>query len=72
MRFVTICFALIYLIMTIITINKTPAIFSPLRRQGTQGVAPLAHRAGAPGATCCAPGATCQNYTFQDFACGAK
>ena len=30
---------------------------SPLRRQGARGVAPPAHRAGAPGATCCAPGA---------------
>ena len=30
---------------------------SPLRRQGARGVAPLVHRAGAPGATCCAPGA---------------
>ena len=34
---------------------------SPLRRQWARGVAPPAHRAGAPGATCCAPGATCQN-----------
>ena len=34
---------------------------SPMRRQGARGMAPPAHRAGAPGATCCAPGATCQN-----------
>ena len=36
-------------------------VSSPLRRQGARGVAPPAHRAGAPGATCYAPGATCQN-----------
>ena len=38
-----------------------PVVVSSLRRQGARGVAPPAHRAGAPGATCCAPGATCQN-----------